>query len=126
MSDTPRKPILCLDFDGVVHSYTSGWHGADKIPDKPVPGAFDFIRAALLHFDVAIFSTRSIAPGGIDAMELWFELHGADFVDQLRWPQSKPPAFVTIDDRALTFTGTWPSIDELKAFEPWTKRMVPA
>ena len=29
------KPILCLDFDGVVHSYTSGWKGADVIPDPP-------------------------------------------------------------------------------------------
>ena len=26
------KPILCLDFDGVLHSYTSGWRGA-RIPD---------------------------------------------------------------------------------------------
>ena len=33
-----RKPILCLDFDGVIHSYISGWKGADVIPDplKPV------------------------------------------------------------------------------------------
>jgi hypothetical protein len=33
-----RKPILCLDFDGVLHSYTSGWKGAAVIPDPPVPG----------------------------------------------------------------------------------------
>jgi hypothetical protein len=30
------KPILCLDFDGVIHSYSSGWKGADVIPDPPV------------------------------------------------------------------------------------------
>ncbi len=37
------KPILCLDFDGVIHSYTSGWKGADVIPDPPVEGAMQFI-----------------------------------------------------------------------------------
>lgn len=31
-------PILCLDFDGVCHSYTSGWKGAAVIPDPAVPG----------------------------------------------------------------------------------------
>ena len=28
------KPILCLDFDGVIHRYDSGWKGADVIPDR--------------------------------------------------------------------------------------------
>ena len=38
------KPILCLDFDGVIHSYASGWKGADVIPDAAVPGAMEFLR----------------------------------------------------------------------------------
>src|ERR1700743_3429981 len=53
------KPILCLDFDGVIHSYASGWKGADVIPDPPVAGAIEFIREALKHFRVAIFSSRT-------------------------------------------------------------------
>jgi hypothetical protein len=53
------KPILCLDFDGVIHSYSSGWKGAAVIPDPPVPGALPFIVAAMEKFTVAIHSSRA-------------------------------------------------------------------
>lgn len=130
MSD--RKPILCLDFDGVLHSYTSGWKGADVIPDPPVPGAIAFLREAVKHFRVAIFSSRSHQPGGQVAMRTWLGGHiiadepGIVMQDPpwfaaIEWPTEKPPALVTIDDRAITFTGTWPSIETLMAFKPWNK-----
>ena len=125
------KPILCLDFDGVIHSYESGWKGADKIPDPPVPGALAFIAEAVNHFDVYVFSSRSNQSGGRFAMQAWLRGHmcaayqgdGHDIVDEIKWPDAKPPAMVTIDDRALTFDGTWPAIDTLKAFQPWNKRV---
>jgi hypothetical protein len=122
------KPILCLDFDGVIHSYTSGWKGADVIPDPPVPGAFQFIGAALQVFDVAVYSSRSGRPGGIEAMQDWMVRHApashAAVVRPgvLEWPAEKPAATVTIDDRALTFDGTWPPVASLLAFKPWNKR----
>lgn len=65
------KPILCLDFDGVIHSYTSGWQGARNIPDPPVPGALQFIVEAQKHFTVAIFSSRSHQFLGRRAMKRW-------------------------------------------------------
>ena len=119
-----RKPTLCLDFDGVLHSYTSGWKGADVIPDPPVAGAIEFIRDALASFQVAIYSSRSSEPGGILAMQDWLVKHGLDgsVFCQIEWPTSKPPAFLTIDDRALTFDGTWPRVADLLAFQPWNKR----
>jgi len=116
--------ILCLDFDGTIHSYESGWHGADVISDSPIKGSFDFIRDASLHFDVHVYSARSGLPGGIDAMKAWFLKHGweADASGDpagLSFPTCKPPAHVSIDDRAMTFTGTWPDIQALKDFRPW-------
>jgi len=122
------KPILCMDFDGVIHSYKSGWQGADKIPDPPVDGAMDFINLALDHFRVAVFSSRSGHPDGIRAMREWLRHHWLesdlprDRAMLIEWPAEKPAAFVTIDDRALTFDGTWHSMDSLKAFQPWNKR----
>jgi len=121
-----NKPILCLDFDGTIHSYESGWQGADEIPDQPVPGAFEFIDDALGQFDVHVFSARSGLPGGIEAMKAWFIRHGWEEASPgqpagITFPTSKPPAHVSIDDRAMTFTGTWPSVQSLADFRPWNE-----
>ena len=130
-----RKPILCLDWDGVIHAYTSGWKGAEVIPDPPVDGAMKFIWDAAESFRIAIFSTRSTVDGGIPAMEVYLRHHFNKFwgnhatqveinekLDQIEWPTKKPPAFLTIDDRAICFDGTWPQIEDLKAFTPWNKK----
>ena len=131
------KPILCLDFDGVIHSYRSGWKGASVIPDPPVSGAVKFICDALEHFEVAVFSSRSNQPGGMTAMKTWLRdaffdywgahpVHADDKFSEIQWPTEKPAAFVTIDYRALTFDGTWPSIEEIRGFKPWNKRPIGA
>lgn len=126
-----NKPILCLDFDGVIHSYSSGWKGADVVPDPPVEGAIAFMLGALNHFDVVIFSSRSNQSGGLDAMRAWLrDESGAAWhesvdgpgIENVRFVTEKPPALVTIDDRALTFDGTWPDIAGLLAFKPWNKK----
>ena len=123
-----KKPILCLDFDGVLHSYTSGWKGADEIPDRAVPGAMKFIVDAMEHFEVHIFSSRSNQDGGIEAMREWvskqLKYHSFDpeLVKYINFPTEKPPAQVTIDDRAYLFEGIWPDLEHLKNFKPWNKR----
>jgi hypothetical protein len=125
------KPILCLDFDGVIHSYTSGWQGPAIIPDPPVPGAIAFILQALQHFDVVISSSRCSQKGGIAAMKAYLYHHGdaayrecpdGPGLEAVRFSVEKPPAMVTIDDRALTFDGIFPTSEMLLAFKPWNKR----
>lgn len=133
-----KLPILCLDFDGVLHSYTSGWQGAAVIPDPPVPGAIAFLYEAIRYFEVHIYSSRSHQDGGIEAMQNWLLEHEAAWRAQqdragqplpktslilnIKWPTEKPAAFLTIDDRALTFHGTWPAMTTLIGFKPWNKR----
>ena len=137
------KPILCLDFDGVCHSYTSGWINEWTISDPPVPGLFEFLEAAMEHFRVAIYSSRSKSDHGREAMRDWFEYaaceHYADklggliaevadaahaITDHLEFPESKPSAFVTLDDRAMTFKGTWPEVTTLRGFVTWNDHLI--
>ena len=144
-----RKPILCLDFDGVIHSYTSGWKGAHIIPDPPVPGAIDALLGYLdAGFEVAIFSARSKSLRGRWAMKAWLareigkhwalggpsriydaevECWGdaAGIYRRFKWPWFKPSALLTIDDRAVTFNGRWEDYSpaKVRAFQPWNKRL---
>lgn len=122
------KPILLLDFDGVVHSYTSGWQGATSIPDQPTDGFWEWASMATLSYDLQIFSARSSAPGGIEAMAAW--LHDnrprSGMVRHLEFsfPTAKPSAFLTIDDRCICFDGDWQKLtpDVLEKFTPWNRR----
>jgi len=127
-----RKPILCLDFDGVIHSYKSGWKGARNIPDDPVDGALEFMASRLVDgWDVVVHSSRAQYWGGISAMRAWLKKHAGnmfydspagDGLERVRFSRSKPSALITIDDRAVTFTGKWPTNADLWAFKPWNKK----
>ena len=72
---TDRKPILSLDWDGVIHSYSSGWQGATVIPDPPNPGAMRFIWDASEHYTIAISSSRSSSWMGRRAMKAYLAKH---------------------------------------------------
>lgn len=143
----PYRPIVSVDFDGVIHGYESGWKGAGVIPDKPVPGAIDgLFRLLDSGFVVAIFSSRSKSLFGRWAMKRWLghaiadhwekggrapsdvevECWGdaAGIVGRFSWPWFKPSAVLTIDDRAVCFDGNWDAITpaSIRSFKPWNKR----
>lgn len=133
---TKSKPILCVDFDGVIHSYISGWKGADVIPDPPVPGALSWLRRALEFWTICVYSSRSASEAGRDAMKMWFHFWEDEFseaeeilqdgtlAEDLTFSAEKPAALLTIDDRAIPFEGSWDLLDPraLLSFRPWNKR----
>lgn len=119
-----QTKTLCVDFDGVIHAYTSGWHD-NKIADGPVPGALDWLRAMVAAQDihVCIYSSRSRSDEGVGMMKDWLLDHGLEprVLEQIEFPTQKPPAWLTIDDRCFLFKGTFPSIGAIRSFKPWNK-----
>ena len=121
---TLKKPIMAIDFDGVISEYKQGWQGPANLEgERPVAGAIDFISQATKHFKVLIFSSRCNTKLGQLAIEKWLIGFGLTLkdIEQITFQAGKPSYYVIIDDRAFLFKGKWPSspkwfIDE---FRPW-------
>jgi hypothetical protein len=137
-SKRPYRPTLLVDFDGVIHSYTSGWQGVDVIPDYPVMKKWkrkgtkfaydsvqwleDLVRSD--NFKVCIYSSRSKDPKGVIAMKEWllkFQID-EDILVQISFPTTKPAAFLTIDYRAIQFKGEFIPAHELAKFKTWQRK----
>lgn len=117
------KQTVVFDFDGVIHSYTSGWKGPLIIPDPPVPGIEDALKD--IHdagYEIIIVSTRCRYFGGIEAISLWLEEYALeDYIDDIR--EEKPAAIVYIDDRAICFDGKSDTLlEQIRQFKPWYKK----
>jgi len=119
----PGKPIILVDFDGVIHSYTSGWHGADNVTDPPVEGAIEWLNDMIESnvFQISIFSTRNFQEGGVGAMIEYLLDNGltTDNLIKLTFPTEKTGAFLIIDDRAMQFEGIFPTECDIMKFKPW-------
>lgn len=115
-----KRYTIAVDFDGVIHSYSSPWVDHHVIPDPPVPGAIEWLNAILDKFDVVIFTTRGKTAEGAAAVGRWLIEHGGP--EGLTVTAVKPPALVYIDDRAWRFEGTFPTADEVHRSRPWNKR----
>lgn len=113
-------PILCLDFDGVIHDYRRGWQDGEIYGDL-TPGFWEWAVEAQKYFQLVVYSSRSKDKNGELDMTRWLIDQGWPDVIKLTFAHEKPPAFLTIDDRALTFKGNWADFDPqgLRDFKPW-------
>ena len=130
------KPTLCIDFDGVIHSYERGWQDGE-IYGTATPGFFAWAIEAVKHFQLVVYSSRSKTEEGRCAMRGWIGKQSIAAIDRgevpsdyewsllfddLHFASQKPPAFLTIDDRAIRFCGDWSTLkpETLRSFKPWT------
>lgn len=106
--ETMQK-ALCIDFDGVLHSYTSGWVGHEEVADGPMPGAVQACQdLAEAGWRLYVLSSRQ----HLEPVAKW--LHEGGF-PPMTLTRVKPIAVAYIDDRAIRFSGDWPSIRKLFA-----------
>ena len=116
---------ICMDFDGVIHSYESPWKGTELIPDLPVSGAIQALYTYSYHLGtVYIYSARSALMTGIEAMKEYIDRYDIIYrkekqpsqlplLETLIFPLNKPAASVYIDDRGFRFCGKFPTVYEL-------------
>jgi len=135
------KPTICIDFDGVIHSYERGWQNG-VIYGTVVPWFFEWVERVRDHFKLVIYSSRSKTDEGVTAMAFWLNeqrqlwlknntsaLSGDDPLRneteplEIEFAYEKPAAYLTIDDRAIQFKGDWsdPSltVEAIRGFKPW-------
>ena len=153
-----EKPIICVDFDGVIHSYENGWQNG-HIYGTVVPGFFEWVESVKDEFKIVVYSSRSADPELKNRMITWLYIRYMEWTGDIKYipninivdmniddfntnivivkadidkfnaifsfSDTKPAAFITIDDRALRFNGDWAAPkftpQALKEFKPWTQ-----
>jgi hypothetical protein len=92
-------PRVMVDFDGVCHRYSKGWHDGTAY-DEPMPGAeLSLAELERRGYEVVIFSTRPA-----EQIRAWLTYWN---FPAYRVTNVKEPAIAIIDDRAIHFLD-WP------------------
>ena len=126
------KPTICIDFDGVIHSYEHGWRNGE-IYGTVTPGFFEWADRMKDAFKLVVYSSRSKDMDMRGKMYQWmqtmvarwanFDGHSTLNIDDFEFAHEKPSAFMTIDDRCICFDGDWSKItaERIFNFKPWNK-----
>lgn len=112
------KPTVVFDFDGVIHSYASGWQGPGNTPDPVAPGISSSIKEIRdMGYKVVVVSTRCSTIEGMAAVSRYLDKNGIEVDGVLA---EKPPGLGYIDDRAICFDGHPEKLPgKVKNFKTW-------
>lgn len=106
---------VCLDFDGVLHSYVSGWTGPEPT-DPPVPGSQDMVRWLQAEgYEVVVSSVRADDPAGEEGIRIWLTENGFPEIDVT---SEKPSAILYVDDNGYRFEGDFAALRAFLEAEP--------
>ena len=118
------KYTVAVDFDGVIHSYSTPWVAAHIINDPPVPGAIEWLNEIGKKFKVVIFTTRGATEAGREAVRNYLEGYGLETNGKpIHVTHEKVAALIYVDDRGYRFDGTnFPTAEQIHKMLPWNKR----
>ena len=102
-----HKQTILIDFDGVLHDY----HGNEELAG-PIEKSRHALHILEKTYRLVCFTTRN-AP----IVKRWLEHYG---FPEMKVTNVKEPAFLIIDDRALTFPGEWSEgfLMQVNSFKP--------
>ena len=92
-----KKPIICIDFDGVIHDSKHPEEGRKMGP--PLPGAIDAMQDLYDTYYVIIHTTMANTPRGRQVVAEWLEFYDVDYHEIV----GKPVAEYYIDDHGVKF-----------------------
>ena len=108
MDSLDKSKTLAIDFDGVLHKYTSGFKGLYNAYDEPMPDtkwALDKLKLAGWKMKICTSRPKEVV---IEWLEKWSLSEYFDEVSNVKFP-----ATLYIDDRAFLFQSWRQIIDEL-------------
>lgn len=117
-------PTIGIDFDGVLHRYSKGWHDG-TIYDPPMEGALEALESLLEDYAVFIFTCRDI-----QSVCEWLQFRGVCTVSALPGAEfkfwnnrncvlvtnQKIPAIAYIDDKAIRFDNWYQALNDLERY----------
>lgn len=122
------KPTVVFDFDGVIHSYTSGWQGVNVIPDPPINGIADAIADIRRTNEVVVVSIRCAVPKGKQAVEDYLKKYHievdavtAGYLDPINYEIILPAELRGRTREAIKISAPSDSIEWWRRRQLWTR-----
>ena len=108
MQDKILKNTLAIDFDGVIHKNSKGYHDG-TVYDEPIPGAIEAIKELSKKYILILYTFKGHperpsvnGKDGIIGTWEWLEKYGIkEYVSDIVW--GKPNAKIYIDDKGYKF-----------------------